>query len=261
MDEKGRILVADDVDAHRQSTADLLRRAGYACDTAPDGPTAAAMIRANDYDALVADIKMPGNSELELIRELPNIADGLQAVLITGYPSHETAAMGIDLPVAGYVEKPVDLEVLLDRVELAIRKYRAFRRLRGTRLELGEWGRTVDEVLASLRTEGTGPVTIDAYMALSFGNIIRGLTELRALTRTLLGDGEPKPICRLFHCPRIDSVMAQLEKTADVLEETKSFVKSKKIADARTNLETLIEEIRQAYPGKDPGPPPDPDSA
>ncbi|MFH1278912.1 MAG: response regulator [Candidatus Eisenbacteria bacterium] len=253
MDERGRILVADDIEAHRQTTAELLRRAGYACDTAPDGPSAAALIRTNEYDVLVADIKMPGNYDLELIKDLPNLAEGLQAILITGFPSHETAAAGYDLPVAGYVEKPIKLEELLDRVEKAIRKYRAYRRLRGTRRELGEWNRTLDEVMSSLRSPGAGPVSIDAYLALSFGNIMRGLTELRELTKTLIGEGEPTPACRLFQCPRIDAVTATVQETADILEGTKRFVKSPEIAVARQDLERLLDELRRWYPGRDPG--------
>ena len=91
MSELGRILIADDEETFLMSTADLLRNEGFECDCAPDATSAAQMLRSGDHDLLIADIKMPGNFELEFIRDLPQIAEGLPVILVTGYPTLDTA--------------------------------------------------------------------------------------------------------------------------------------------------------------------------
>lgn len=108
MAEKGKILIADDEETFLHSTADLLRREGYDCDIVPDGNRAAEMLGKGEYDLLIADIKMPGNGNLELVREMPRLAEGLPVILVTGYPSLKTAMESFQLPVAAYLPKPVE---------------------------------------------------------------------------------------------------------------------------------------------------------
>ena len=63
MTQPGRILVADDEETFAESTADLLRREGYQCDTAREASIAATLLAGSQYDLLIADIRMPGNVE------------------------------------------------------------------------------------------------------------------------------------------------------------------------------------------------------
>ena len=86
MSDQGRILIADDEKVFLESTADLLRRAGYECSCVPDAPSAIEELRKEEYDLLIADIKMPGNPDLELVRELPNIAEGMPVILVVPSP-------------------------------------------------------------------------------------------------------------------------------------------------------------------------------
>src|SRR3970040_2047039 len=59
-DSRGRILLADDEETFRLSTADLLQREGFQCDAVLDGGEALARVRTEHYDLLVSDIKMKG---------------------------------------------------------------------------------------------------------------------------------------------------------------------------------------------------------
>jgi CheY-like chemotaxis protein len=99
MSELGRILIADDEERFMHSTAAFLRQEGYECACAPDAATVAAMLREDPYDLLIADIKMPGNRNLELIRELSHRAEELSVILVTGCPSLQSAIQSIRLPV------------------------------------------------------------------------------------------------------------------------------------------------------------------
>lgn len=109
-------MLADDEETFLYSTCELLRRSGFRCDRAPNAATAAALLREQKYDLLIADVKMPGNAELELIRELPQLARNLPVILVTGYPPIDSAAVEMRLPVMAYLIKPFDFSELLEMV-------------------------------------------------------------------------------------------------------------------------------------------------
>ena len=109
-----KILLADDDDTFLRSTADLLRREGYECDCVSDAVAGIAKLQNNEYDLLIADIKMPGNADLELIRRVPKIAEETSVILVTGYPSQRTAIEAVRLSVVDYLVKPFELEELLE---------------------------------------------------------------------------------------------------------------------------------------------------
>src|SRR5262249_7529482 len=139
MTAKGRILLADDEETFALSTAELLRVAGFECDTAPDGGTALARASEGDYDLLISDLEMPGNGNLDLIRQIADTVGGLPVIILTGYPSLPSAIAAIDLPVAAYLVKPVEFSKLLRRVESAVDRYRSYRTVHAAEKRLRGW--------------------------------------------------------------------------------------------------------------------------
>jgi len=138
--EPARILCVDGDPAFLRSTAEMLGGEGYLCEQAADVAAAINLLRAQQYDLLIADVKMPGNDELELIKELPKITAGLAVILVTGYPSLETAIQSIRLPVTAYLAKPIDFEELLVLVRKGINDVRALRNVR-ERMDAVNWSR------------------------------------------------------------------------------------------------------------------------
>jgi len=117
---RGRILIADDEESVLLSTADLLRIEGYECACASDAKMAAHLLRRKKFDLLIADIKMQGNSDLQLIKKLPEIAPRMPVILVTGYPSLSSAVQSTELPVVGYLIKPFEFSELLTIAQDAI---------------------------------------------------------------------------------------------------------------------------------------------
>jgi len=115
---KGTVLLVDDEAYVRDSLATLLERRGFAVRTAASADRALADGAAEGADAVVADLKMPGLSGLELLRELQARVPSLPVVLLTG---HGTVASAVECMRAGafdYLLKPADpeeLEVVLGR--------------------------------------------------------------------------------------------------------------------------------------------------
>lgn len=128
MASRGRILIADDEKSFLKFSANLLNKEGYQCDTAEDAAAAVRYLRENRYDVIISDIRMPGKSGLRLAREVENLQAGVPVVIVTGYPSLETAKRAVELPVVAYIEKPVEFRVLLSRVNSAILRGRSWQK-------------------------------------------------------------------------------------------------------------------------------------
>jgi len=242
MADSGRVLIADDDETFLQSTADLLRRERYYCDSVPDAPAAKQKLAENEYDVLIADIKMPGNLGLELIRELPNIAEGMPVILITGYPSVHSAIQSIALPVESYMVKPLDFEQLLRHIRIAINHVQVYRSIRSMKLRLRHWYEDLGSVEELSKGESlkTYSTPLDTFLNLSFQNIFDALSDLKELTRSSTIEDMEKEACHLFNCPKLSLLAEGLRETIDVLEKSKSAFKSQTLGEMRKRIEELV---------------------
>ena len=150
MNAPGRVLIADDEVLFRDTTADLLRKAGYAVCCASERDRSRGMLAAEQYDVLISDIKMPGNAELELVLRVNELARGLPIVLVTGYPAMETAVRAVELAVVAYLIKPVDMEELLAHVKASVARRNLYRTVADLQKRLTIWNSdvgTLEEML------------------------------------------------------------------------------------------------------------------
>lgn len=112
-----RILLVDDEPQTRSSLATWLFRCGFAV-VAVEGPAPAdRALGTEDFDLILSDVFMPGNDRLQWIqRRLAS--DSLPPVLLmTGSPDLENAMRAANLPVAGYILKPLDYLSVRSRIE------------------------------------------------------------------------------------------------------------------------------------------------
>lgn len=121
-DNESKILIADDDETFALATTDLLRREGYECYYAPDAMTVIETLKSVKFDLLVSDINMPGNNDLELIKKLKVIAEGLPIILITGSPQSDTLIQSLKPPVTTCLNKPLDFEELLTHIRSSLEK-------------------------------------------------------------------------------------------------------------------------------------------
>jgi FixJ family two-component response regulator len=238
----GRILIVDDDEVFLESTTDLLHMEGYACDCVGDITEAMRLLGENRYDLLIADIKMPGNSEMGFIRNMPGFAKGIPVILVTGHPWLGSAIESVRLGVKAYLVKPLDFEELLQEVRAAIGCSRAYRsiyeikqRLRHRYEGLGN----MEELLTKENRNGL-PVQINGFIELTFRNIIDGLFDLKHITGILAEGSGQEQVCHLFNCPRVESLRKGMAETIEVLEKTKSAFKSRDLGVIRGRLEELV---------------------
>ena len=243
MQALGRILIADDEEVFLDSTADLLREAGYQCDCVGDGVSAVSTLKQNEYDVLIADIKMPGNPNLELVEQVKQLADGLAVILVTGYPSMESAIQSVSLPVSAYLVKPVDFDDLKSSVISAVERARVYRAVKDTQNHLKEWQEKLDAMQEVLRREvgDSDPISVETFINVTLHNIVVNLSGLRSVTEAVARLTGEQDVCRLVDCPRLDALATALRDTIAVLERTKNAFKSRELGDLRRRLEKLVQ--------------------
>lgn len=237
MTMRGRILMADDEPTFLQATAALLRQEGYAVDTVSDAAGAVAAITAAAYDLLITDLEMPGNADLDLVRQVAHLSGGLPIIVITGFPSVRSAVAAIDLPVTAFLVKPVHFPELLARVSQAVARFRSYQAMQRTEARLRSARHEVDAKAATDR--GTG---VDTFLTLTLRNVMGSLTDLEQLGRALTTQGAPPEshACQVINCPRGAQLRQAVEETIAVLEETKGSFKSKALGELRGRLELLL---------------------
>jgi len=178
-----RILIADDEEAFLSATADLLRGEGYDCACAADGPHARGLLEEGHFDLLIADIKMHGNADLELIRDLPQVARGMPAILITGYPTVESAVRSIELSVTAYLLKPLDFDELLVAVRKSLELYQHYQLVVRSRERSEHWSTSLSEIermLSHVQYQEAGDA-VSTLIDLSLARMLAAVGDLREL--------------------------------------------------------------------------------
>jgi two-component system OmpR family response regulator len=117
-----RVLVVEDDARMAGAVRRGLRYEGVIADTAADGDAALRIARANEYDAMVLDVMLPGIDGFETCRRLR--ADGVwtPVVMLTARDAVEDRVRGLDLGADDYLTKPFSLAELLARLRALTRR-------------------------------------------------------------------------------------------------------------------------------------------
>ena len=112
----GNILVVDDEERQREIYRDILEGEGYSAETAPSGEAALRLLAQNRFDLVITDLNLTGMTGLQLLSEIVAEEPTVAVILITGYPSIQSAVEATRRGVYQYLEKPVDRDKLLEVV-------------------------------------------------------------------------------------------------------------------------------------------------
>jgi two-component system response regulator RegA len=111
------IILVDDEEHFRNRLARAFTKRGYCVFQAADVDEALNKIKEKSPDWALVDLKMPGKSGLDLIREAKEFLPFLKIVVLTGYGSIATATEAVKLGAHYYLPKPVDVEDILNAFE------------------------------------------------------------------------------------------------------------------------------------------------
>ncbi len=111
--ERLSLLVVDDDDVLRERLVRAFRERGYDAVGASDGQKALALAAKEPPELAVVDLRMPGRSGLDLVRDLLALEPVTKIVVLTGYGSIATAVDAIRIGAKHYLTKPADADEIL----------------------------------------------------------------------------------------------------------------------------------------------------
>jgi DNA-binding NtrC family response regulator len=121
------LLLVEDKNELRAMLRKALERAGYQVDEAPDGAAAIQKVRSRRYLLVVTDLKMPGASGLDVLRETKQADSTIPVLLLTAFGSVEEAVTAMKEGAFDFLQKPVDLDHLKLLVQRAARQQELLR--------------------------------------------------------------------------------------------------------------------------------------
>lgn len=129
------ILVVEDDSDMRETVSAILLREGYRVQEASDGPGMRGILAQSHIDLVILDLLLPGESGLDLARELRQSSD-IPLIMLTGKDNVIDKVVGLEIGADDYITKPFHARELVARIGTVLRRVHAGARNAG--LETGE---------------------------------------------------------------------------------------------------------------------------
>jgi DNA-binding NtrC family response regulator len=114
------ILALDDVVDAAVLVQRILSKKGHEVAVFTEEEDALAYARQHKVDLAILDIKLKKMSGIEILEELKKVDPAIRAIMLTGYPTIETARLALQLGASEYCVKPIDKEELEEKVAKAL---------------------------------------------------------------------------------------------------------------------------------------------
>ena len=121
-----KILVVDDDSASIEAASEVLEREGYDLFAASGGREALETLAAEDIDVVITDEKMPDLSGIDLLKHIKDNYPYTQVIILTGYGSIDSAVQATRAGADGYLEKPIQINILRQTTKNALEKRSLF---------------------------------------------------------------------------------------------------------------------------------------
>ncbi|NLI81835.1 MAG: response regulator [Deltaproteobacteria bacterium] len=117
-----RILLVDDERDFAQSLSERLTIRDMGSIVAYDGESALEVVKADEPEVMVLDLKMPGIDGIEVLRRIKKSRPDIEVIILTGRGTEADREVCMQLGAFAYLEKPVDIELLSTTLRLANEK-------------------------------------------------------------------------------------------------------------------------------------------
>jgi len=122
VNEKTRILLVDDEENCLRALKDVFELEHIDCATASNGAKAIDIVTHNDIDIVITDVRMPGISGMDLLKQIKRIKPQVYVLMLTGHGSINDAVRSMKLGAFQYILKPVIMEDLLTQTKELLQK-------------------------------------------------------------------------------------------------------------------------------------------
>lgn len=122
MTENPSILIVDDELLIRDLLYDFFDEHGWQIAVADNGEKALQIMHSKKIDVLLTDLKMPEMDGMTLTNHVRDSYPDIPVIIMTGYPSVESAVAALRVKVADYVTKPFNINELFKKVKSQVAK-------------------------------------------------------------------------------------------------------------------------------------------
>lgn len=130
-----RILIVDDEQSFRSMLKDQLQEEGFLVDEASSGEEALSIVNSKDYPIILLDIKMSGMDGLDTLKALRRITPNPDILMVTAFADIPSAVESIKYGACDFLEKPIQIETLLDKIKSLIRSREEDKRLQEIQID------------------------------------------------------------------------------------------------------------------------------
>jgi DNA-binding response OmpR family regulator len=117
-----KVLLVDDEEEFVKALAERLKMRDLRSDTVLDGEEALSYVEDQEPDVMVLDLKMPGIDGMEVLRQVRKAYPNIQVIILTGHGTEKDEEEAKRLGAFEYLEKPVNLDVLVKKMKAAYRR-------------------------------------------------------------------------------------------------------------------------------------------
>jgi signal transduction histidine kinase len=136
LSNEARLLVVDDEESLRITTAAIFENEGYIVDTASSGDEAIALLNDADYDLVLTDLHMEGGDGLSVLNQIRQHAPLTISVVLTGFASVESAIAALQEGAYDYLVKPCDIESMKHTIRRGVEHRRLMLAEQKARMDL-----------------------------------------------------------------------------------------------------------------------------
>ncbi len=119
---KADVLLVDDEEQFLKVLSQRLEGRGIKVNTSTSGEDALKRVEGKDFDAIILDLAMPGMSGLETLKRIRSENPDVQIIMLTGHSSVEKGVEAIKAGAVDFLEKPADLNKIMEKISEAKRK-------------------------------------------------------------------------------------------------------------------------------------------
>ena len=117
-----KVLLVDDEQEFVEALAERLKMRDLDSDTVYNGDQAISFVEKKEPDVMVLDLKMPGIDGIEVLRRVRKAFPKIQVIILTGHGTEKDEARARELGAFDYMEKPVNIDSLVERMKKAYKK-------------------------------------------------------------------------------------------------------------------------------------------
>lgn len=144
--EKFKVLLVDDEEEFVKALSERLQMRDVGSDLALNGEQALEIVKDQEPDVMVLDLKMPGIDGMEVLRRVRKAYPKVQVIILTGHGTEKDAEEAKRLGAFAYLQKPVNLDQLVQTMRKAYKKKMEDAMVAATFAEAGDF-RTAKQVM------------------------------------------------------------------------------------------------------------------